>query len=80
MGACDFCLSCSGLMGDKFFSLSLMVFGGQIGDLCDGCFDGDFALLAVVHVRVILRVFLFGLQQWISRHSQLVTELVLGKI
>ena len=38
MGACDFCLSCSGLIGDKFFSLSLMLFGGRIGDLCNGCF------------------------------------------
>ena len=39
-------------MGDKFFSLSLMLFGGRIGDLCNGCFDGDFALL-VVGVGVI---------------------------
>ena len=42
MGSCDFCFSCSGLMGDEFFSLSLMLFGGWIGDLCNGCFDGDF--------------------------------------
>ena len=47
MGSCDFCFSCSGLMGDRFFSLSLMLFGGRIGDLCYGCFDGDFALLEV---------------------------------
>ena len=40
-------------MGDKFFSLFLMLFGGQIGDLCNGCFDGDFALLGVVRVGVI---------------------------
>ena len=45
MGSSDFCFSCSGLMGDKFFSLSLMLLGGRIGDLCNGCFDGDFALL-----------------------------------
>ena len=50
MGACDFCLSCSGFMGDKFFSLSLMLFGGWISDLCKNCFVGDFALLGVVHV------------------------------
>ena len=30
MGSCDFCFSCSGLMGDRFFRLSLMIFGGQI--------------------------------------------------
>ena len=49
----SFCFSCSGLLGDRFFSLSLMLFGGHIGDLCNGCFDGDFALLAVVRVGVI---------------------------
>ena len=32
-------------MGDRFFSLSLMLFGGRIGVLSNGCFDGDFALL-----------------------------------
>ena len=53
MGSCDFCFSCSGLMGDRFFSLSLMLFGGRIGDLCNGCFDRDFALLGVVRVGVI---------------------------
>ena len=53
MGSCDFGLSCSGLMGDKFLSLSLMLFGERIGDLCNGCFDGDFALLGVVCVGVI---------------------------
>ena len=36
-------------MGDKFFSLFLMLFGGRIGDLCSGCFGGNFALLGVVH-------------------------------
>ena len=36
-------------MGDKFFSLSLMLFGGRIGDLFNGCF----ALLAIVRVAVI---------------------------
>ena len=50
MGSCDFCFSCSGLLGDRFFSLSLMLFGGRIGDLCNGCFDGDFVLLGVVRV------------------------------
>ena len=29
-----------------------MLFGGRICDLCDSCFDGDFALL-VVRVGVI---------------------------
>ena len=42
MGSCDFCFSCSGLIGDKCLSLSLMFFDGWIGDLCNGCFDGDF--------------------------------------
>ena len=36
-----------------FFSLSLMLFGGRIGDLCNSCFDGDFLLLGVVRVGVI---------------------------
>ena len=40
-------------MGDKFFSLSLLLFGGRISNLCNGCFDGDFALLGVVRVGVI---------------------------
>ena len=40
-------------MRDKFFSLSLMLFGGRIGDLCNGCFDGNVALLGVVRVGVI---------------------------
>ena len=40
-------------MGDKFFSLSLMFFGGQIGDLYYGCFVGDFALLGVVRVGMV---------------------------
>ena len=53
MGSSDFYFSCSGLMGDKFFSLSLMLFGGRIGDLFNGFFDGDFALLRVVRVGVI---------------------------
>ena len=53
MGSCDFCFSCSGLMEDTFFSLSSMLFGGRIGDLCNCCFDGDFALLGVVRVGVI---------------------------
>ena len=45
MGACGLCLSCSGLMETRFFSLSLMLFCGRIGDLCNASFDGDFALL-----------------------------------
>ena len=40
-------------MGDRFFSLSLMLFGGRIGDLCNGFFDEDFALLGIVRVGVI---------------------------
>ena len=80
MGACGF-LSCSGFLRDKFFSLTL--FGGQIGDLCNGCFiGGDFVLLGVVvHVGVVdPTCFLLGLPHWISPHSQLVDEQVLGKI
>ena len=47
MGACGFC--CSIFLEDKFFSLSLMVFGGRIGDLCKSCFiGGDFELLGGV--------------------------------
>ena len=45
-------------MGDKLFSLSLMLFGGRIGDLRNGCFVGDFALL-VVRVGVIDRTCVF---------------------
>ena len=54
-GACCFCLICSGVLGDKFFSLSLTVFGGRVGDLYKSCFvGGDFALLVgVVHVEVV---------------------------
>ena len=40
-------------MADKFGFLSLMHFGGRIGDLCNGCFDGDFAIFGVVRVGVI---------------------------
>ena len=40
-------------MGDKFFSQSLMLFGGQISDLCNGCFVGDFALLGVVRAGMV---------------------------
>ena len=40
-------------MGDRFLSLSLMLFDGRISDLCNGCFDEDFALLGVVRVGVI---------------------------
>ena len=40
-------------MRDKFLSLSLMLFGGWIGDLFNGCFDGDFSLLGVVRVGMI---------------------------
>ena len=52
MGSCDFGFSCSGLMETSYFSLFLMLFGGRIVDLCNGCFYGDFTLL-VVHVGVI---------------------------
>ena len=34
-------------MGDKSFSLSLMLFIGRIGDLRNGYLDGDFSLLEV---------------------------------
>ena len=30
-----------------------MLFGGQIGDLCNGCYAEDFALLGEVHVEVV---------------------------
>ena len=30
-----------------------MLFCGRIGDLFNGCFDGDFALLGVVRIGVI---------------------------
>ena len=53
MGAYDFCFSCSDFMGDKFFSLSSILFGGQIGDLCNSCSLGDFALLGVVCIGVV---------------------------
>ena len=39
-------------MGDKIFSLPLILFGGRIGDLYNSCFVGDFALL-VVRVGVV---------------------------
>ena len=61
MGSCDFCLS-------------FMPFGGWIGDLCNGCFDGDFALL-VVRVGVID---VFCLDYNIG--SLAIRNLVLGKI
>ena len=81
MGACDFCLSCSGLMRDKFFSLSLMLFGGQIGDLCKGCFTGYFALLEVVCIGVVDPTCVFvWTTTLISLHSRIVAELVLHKI
>ena len=45
----DFRSSCSGFFGDKFLSLSLTGFCGQIRDLCNCCFvGGDFALLVGV--------------------------------
>ena len=49
MRACGFCLSCSNFLRDKILSLSLTVFGGQIGELCKSCFvGGDFTLLGGV--------------------------------
>ena len=73
--------SCSGLMGDKFFSLSLMLVGGQIGDLCNDCFVGDFALLGVVCFRVVDCMCVFVWTTTLDLpHSQPVAELVLGKI
>ena len=53
MGACDFCLSFTGFMENKIFNLSLMLFSGRIGDLCNSYFDSEFALLGVVRVGVI---------------------------
>ena len=79
IGTCNFCLSCSGFMGDKFFSLFLTLFAGLICDLYNGCLVGDFEPLGVVRAGVI-RVLLFGIQHCISPLSQPVTVLVLGKI
>ena len=59
-----------------FFCLSLMLSGGRIGDLCNGCCDGEFALFGVVRVGVIDPT-CFVLTK---TRSQRVTELVLGKI
>ena len=58
-GSLRFCLSCSGLIEDKVFSLFLMLFSGGNGDLCNCCFYGDFSLLAVVRVGVIDRTCIF---------------------
>ena len=81
LGACNFCLGCLGVMRDKFFRLSLILFGGRIGDLCNGCFDGDFTLLGVVRDGVIdPTCVLCGRQHWISLYSQIVAGLVLGKM
>ena len=41
-----FLFSCLGL-GRQVLSLSLMLFGGRIGDLCNGCFDRDFVFSGV---------------------------------
>ena len=41
MGSCDFCFNCSGRMGDRFLSLSLMLFGGRIGDFMLLLFNHD---------------------------------------
>ena len=46
-------------MGDKFFRLTLMLLGGQIGDLYNDCFAGDFSLLEVVLVGVVDRMRVF---------------------
>ena len=40
------------VLWETCFLVSLMLFGGPIGDLCNDCF-GDFALLGVVRVGVI---------------------------
>ena len=55
IGGCGFYLSCSSFLGDKIFSLSLMVFGEQIGDLYKSYFIGrDFSLSGgVVYVQVV---------------------------
>ena len=37
----------------SFLNLYLMLFGGRIGDLRNGCFDGGFSLLGVVRVGAI---------------------------
>ena len=83
MEASDFCLSCSGFMREVFFSQSLMIFGGWIGDLRNSCFVGDFALLGLLRVGVVdpTRFFFFCLDYHIrSLHFQPIAELVLGKI
>ena len=52
-GLVIFCFHCSGFMGDKIFSLSLILFAGRMSDSCNSCFVGDFALLGVVLVGLV---------------------------
>ena len=69
------------LWATKFFSLSLMPFGGRIGHSCNGCFVGDFALLKVVRVGVIEPPCVFVWTTILDlSHSQPIAELVLGPI
>ena len=46
MGVCGFCLSDSGLLGDQFFTLSLTVLGGWIGEWCKSYFVRGYLCLS----------------------------------
>ena len=52
MGTCD-CLKDLFPIRPQQLNLSLMLLGGRIGDLCNGCFVGDFALLGDVRFGVV---------------------------
>ena len=65
-GTCGFCLCCSGFLGDKFFNLSLTVFGVRIRDLCKSCFVGDFPLLGVVFSWVVDSKCVFPWTTWLN--------------
>ena len=60
-GTSGFCLSGSGFLGDKFFSLSLMIFGGRIGDLFELAFVDFLFLGGIVCVWVVDFVYIFPL-------------------
>ena len=65
MELCDFCLTCSAVIGDKCFSLSLMLLSRRSGDLCNGYFFWRFfAHLAVVSLRMVDRACNFVWFTW----------------
>ena len=65
------------IRGDKFFSLSFMLFMDGLMTYVTAV-DCTFRSSSCWSGRSY--VFLFGLQHWISPHSQFFAELVLGKI